>query len=85
MDKARAAKEAKPVAQPAQPAAAKPPVAAAAPAAAADPLAGKSRSQIREIETQLRSELTRWKDKPGSERRAQEIEALLDRIANGQY
>lgn len=83
MDKARADKAAKPGAKPAPAAAAAP--TAAAPAARPDPLTGKSRSEIREIESQLRAELTRWNGRPGAEARTQEIEALLQRIANRDY
>lgn len=90
MDKARADKAAKdgakkpPAAAPGAPA----PVAAAAPtapAAPADPLAGKSRSEIREIEAELRAELQRWKGRPNAQGRTQEIETLLQRIANRDY
>lgn len=91
MDKARAEKAAKDGAK--KPTAAAPGGTAAAPAAAApaapavptDPLAGKSRSEIREIEAELRAELQRWKGKPNSQGRTQEIETLLQRIANRDY
>lgn len=84
MDKARAAKAApKPGAPAAAGGAAAP--APAAPGVAPDPLAGKTRSQVREIEAQTRNELTRWEGKPGAEKRVNELRAILERIANGQY
>lgn len=50
-----------------------------------DPLDGLSRQQIREKRDELLSERERWANTPAAKARVDEIDALVQRIDNGQY
>lgn len=50
-----------------------------------DPLKGRSQTEIRAIAQQLNTERKKWVGNPSASRRVAEIDALLNRINQGQY